>query len=155
MKLVLLEDDKSQRIWIKEALVSWFSKRVELTIEEIDCEIDFIDKLQDFKENPRDFFILDVMVKWSSPRPTMIPPPADINNNGPYRAGVRCIQRLEQLGIRTPKMLYTLLDKTSLQDDIEALTGRGVKIHHLRKDHYREKLPEFIEELMKRTGVSI
>ena len=104
MRVVLLEDDYQQRTWIQSQLVSGYE------LELFQTESDFVSALERLRNNLPDLFLFDMMVPWCFPSEKMQPPPSDVRDAGPYRAGFRCYKRVREINKSCPILIYTVLD---------------------------------------------
>lgn len=140
MRFVLLEDDPLQSQWIKAELTREFENA---TVVVLETEEAFIAALPSIlSEKP--FVLLDVMVRWTNPKPQMPPPPLDVQEGGPFRAGLRCLRRLRRGGDDVKALLYTILERTDLQSEIRKLQDEGIEVIHVRKESSVAKLVEEI-----------
>jgi hypothetical protein len=130
MNICLVEDDYLQADWISAQI----SKRFKTAnVQIIKTEQKFRAEFQKLVQSPPAVFVIDVMLRWTDPSPTMESPPKDVQVNGFYRAGVRCAKMLAA-NPKTKKsrvILFTVLEKTDLEDDLKTL-GKGLV--HIRKD---------------------
>jgi hypothetical protein len=130
VKIVNLEDDEPFWELMEEALKEAFPKA---EFEWVPCESDFYARLPTFESSPPDVFVLDVMVKWADPSEEMPVPPKDVREEGYYRAGVRCRERLSRLPgtAKTPVILYTVLERSDMESAVKGLPS---DTEHICKD---------------------
>ena len=146
MRIVLLEDDPHQSKWIQEQIQRAYSD-AEFTV--IATEVEFVRSLHSgvFREAPPVAFVLDIMVRWTDPSPKIEEPPADVQFEGFYRAGIRCLRRLRKNHelSKVPVVLFTILDSTDLDHDLMPLKAEGLEFTLIRKEHSTPKLLKAIE----------
>lgn len=66
-----------------------------------------------------DVCVMDTMLRWALPSPTMPPVPAAIAEAGYYRAGIRCVSYLRDAGFTDiPVVVLTVLDIADLEDEL-------------------------------------
>jgi CheY-like chemotaxis protein len=145
MYFLIVEDDKRQFSYIKNGIKQgrYFS---ESRIERIATEWEFIEKFESIAREKPDVILLDVMLRWTDPGPDMTLPPADIAEEGFFRAGARCEQRLA-VDPRTrdiPVIVYSILEKEDFEDEIRPRP----EVHYLEKDFSVEKLNSKLEECL-------
>jgi hypothetical protein len=139
MRILLIEDIYLQGEWLETQLASAF--RCE--IRWVKTASEFQSQLDDIGAWSPDLALVDVMLKWSEPRPDMAPPPPTWSRT---TAGIEC-QRL--LGShpgtgRTQVILYTILSRKDLSGKLPQLPA-GVS--HLVKDADLEPLFQRIREV--------
>lgn len=128
MNIAIVEDDVT--------LASTFAAELGRDVPEVACdfvatESEFRRKLSDWEASPPALFVLDVMLRWSSPSPTMPPVPSDAHD--PYRAGFRCLNLLltSTKLCRTPVIMHTVLDRTDIEDEMRKVPSHVIFV---RKD---------------------
>jgi hypothetical protein len=87
------------------------------------------------------------MLPWTDPSPTIEAPPAEILEQGFYRAGVRCAKLLakNEKTKDIPIILYTVLEPADLEEELKELDlGRVV---HIRKDSDDDRIIDVVREL--------
>lgn len=130
MNIILVEDDHLQAEWAKSILEKAFGS---VLIKRISTESEFYANLETFENSPPDLFVIDVMLRWTDPRPNMQPPPEEVVKDGFYRAGLRCERKLsEREKTRSiPVILYTVLEDIDLHPELGTLPHH---VTYLRKD---------------------
>jgi CheY-like chemotaxis protein len=147
MHITLVEDDHLQAEWLESRLDAAFRGVV---IKRLNTESDFYEWLNELENNDEvnpDLFIIDVMLRWADPSPTIAEPPPDVVDNGFYRAGLRCKDQV-MANERTrdvPIILYTVLEELDLE---KALENRPSGVTHLRKDSSAEPLIRMIRKIV-------
>jgi CheY-like chemotaxis protein len=147
MKITVVEDDHLQAEWIESRLKTAFRG---LVVKRINTESDFyrwLDEIVKGSEKP-DLFIIDVMIRWADPSPTIAEPPAEVKENGVSRAGLRCKDQV-LANSRTkdvPIILYTVLEESDLE---KALENRHPGVTYLRKDSSQESLIRMIRRILR------
>jgi CheY-like chemotaxis protein len=152
MHFLIVEDDKLQFSYIKNGIRQgrYFS---ESRIERIATEWEFIGKFESLATEKPDVILLDIMLRWTDPAPDMTLPPADIAEEGFFRAGVRCEQRLA-VDPRTrniPVIVYSILEKTDFDGEIR----ERPEVHYLEKNFGVEELNSKLEECLLYTKVNL
>jgi len=147
MYITVVEDDHLQAEWIESCLKTAFRR---LTVKPINTESEFylwLGEIVNGGEKP-DLFIIDVMLRWADPSPTISEPPPEVMKNGVFRAGLRCKDRV-LANSRTkdvPIILYTVLKESDLE---KALENRQPGVTYLRKDSSPEPLIRMIRRILK------
>lgn len=130
MRIVLVEDDFTQADLIHARLQEAFRRA---DIVRVRTEREFRTRIKEFVKQPPDVFLIDVMLRWSDPAPDWDSVPEEVEQQGFYRAGIRCARlvRENERIKNVPVIFYTVLEHNDLADDITSLTG---KLSHLRKE---------------------
>ncbi len=117
---VVVEDDHLQEGPIADNLAGTFP---DATVEAFATEEQFRAHLPRMRETVPDLVVMDVMLRWVSPRPGLPAPPGDVVAGGYYRAGLRCARlMLDDARLRrVPVVLYTILELNDLERDGQAL----------------------------------
>lgn len=117
---VVVEDDHLQEGPIADNLAGMFP---DATVEAFATEEEFRKHLPRMRETVPDLVIMDVMLRWASPRPGLPAPPADVVAGGYYRAGLRCARLMLSDGRlrHVPVVLYTILERNDLERDGQTL----------------------------------
>ena len=146
MYLVVVEDDPLQAEQIVRGLSEFFPGT---RLEVIRTESEFRDHLDGMERTPPDVILLDIMLRWSDPTPDMPEPPADVREEGMYRAGFRC-QRLMATRERLkdiPVIFYSSLEEEDVKGD---LAERLPHIEYCRKDSDLDELTDKIRAMSQR-----
>jgi CheY-like chemotaxis protein len=125
--IVVVEDDHLEEGPLGEYLAGAFEGADVLTMA---TECEFRESLPRLRTRVPDLVVMDVMLRWSSPSPHPVDPPADVVRSGYYRAGLRCARLLaddEQLRA-VPVILYTILERSDLERDGETLPANSVYV---------------------------
>lgn len=139
MKIVLLEDDYLQAEAIREDI----SREIpDAELVENSTEQEFQERLDNFKKNPPDVVILDVMVRWTDPSEQAKRAPANVGSEGFMRAGLRCAKQIRELGNGIPVILYTILDPIDLKEEMS-----GLDLELVTKDPRNTSLLEALNRL--------
>lgn len=154
MYFLIVEDDKFQYAHIKDAItrIRSFSKS-KTRIERIATELEFIDKFESIATEKPDVILMDIMLRWTDPAPDVKLPPPEIAEQGFFRAGVRCEQRLagDPRTSDIPIIVYSILEKKDLEGEI---TQRP-EVSYLEKDFGVGELNSKLEELLATSRVII
>lgn len=121
MRIVLLENDHHQAEQIERDIRASFPQ-TDVAIERIATECAFRQRLEEIAQKPPDVVILDVMVRWADSQPNIPEVPLEVATEGHYRAGLRCARLLSKRSPGIPIILYSVLEKTDLQQDLASLT---------------------------------
>lgn len=134
-RILLVEDDPMDAMQIREELEPRGAR-----VDVITTEQEFAESLPGIGKNPPDLIIIDVMLRWTKPRPGLTEDsiPKDVRDQGFYFAGLRCIDQLEQdpKTKAIPWIIYTGLDRNNFtkhvvhtkSNDFSTLVGEIRKI---------------------------
>ena len=89
------------------------------------------------------------MVPWADADSAAAPAPEEVRREGHQRAGLRCAKLVRQQDKTIPIVLYTILRKADLQDE---LSGDLDDVVLLTKDPDLGPITEHIRTLMAKTG---
>lgn len=119
-RFVVVEDDHLQEGTLEKQLTSGFT---DATVETLYTEEEFRTHLPRLRAAVPDLVVMDVMLRWSFPRPDPPAPPEDVVTGGYYRAGLRCARLLrDDARLRdVPVVLYTILERSDLERDGQEL----------------------------------
>jgi CheY-like chemotaxis protein len=95
--------------------------------------------------------LIDVVLRWTVPSRTIPAPPPEVLDDGRFRAGIRCQQLLARnpATSSTPVILYTVLDRKDIQDDLRIT---GVPVVHIPKSSSMENLLRHVALMAKGTS---
>ena len=117
MRVLLVEDDPLQKRSIERALRHNFLK---IEIDSIRTESEFFGQFGAIRSEPPDLVLLDVMLPWAAASANSTEPPPEVQLEGYYRAGLRCLDKLldapETHDI--PTILYSVLSREDVSDEI-------------------------------------
>jgi CheY-like chemotaxis protein len=122
MYVLIVEDDKVQFQSFEKALRE---SSVISRINRIRTEKEFNDRFEEIALDKPDVILMDIMLRWADPEPDLPPPPPEIDNEGFYRAGLRC-ERLLARDDRTkniPIVIYSVLDSGQVGKEIPRRPG--------------------------------
>jgi CheY-like chemotaxis protein len=113
---VIVEDDHLQEGPLQDHLTSVFDNA---TVDTLCTEEEFRTAVPAMRVDVPDLVVMDVMLRWSFPRPDPPDPPEDVVLGGYYRAGLRCARLLHDDPPlrRVPVILYTILELSDLERD--------------------------------------
>lgn len=119
MYIIIIEDDPVQYKFIEETLEQ--KDFTNLRLERIKFEAEFRNRFDEIAKDRPEILILDVMIRWTDPSPNMEKPPQKIIDDGFYRAGIRCIQMLndDKRTKNIPIIVYSVLEEDTLKDEIK------------------------------------
>lgn len=145
LNCVLVEDDYSQSKWITAKIAEAFPES-ETTL--LETELEFEESVSGLVLRPPNIFILDVVLKWTTPSVEMKPRPEQVRTEGRRRAGFRCFERIQgfELLKNIPVIFYSILGVNDLYGDLPALKGTFV---HLEKDSNAGELIGAIQRLTR------
>ena len=112
--IVLVEDDHIQAESIVDALREKYRA---LVVDTIATEQEFVSRLDDLVKRPPDLLIIDVMVRGTDPLPDGEYIPEEAKGSF-FRAGIRCENKLRKKKCKTPVILYTVLERQDLAEDL-------------------------------------
>src|SRR3954452_20036205 len=93
MRIVLVEDDYLQvDLMIKSLRQAFGDTQVE--VEVIKTELSFRERLEEIQRYPPNVFIIDVMLRWTSPSPGLKMAPAEVAGGFETPPGFRCQELL-------------------------------------------------------------
>lgn len=144
MKILLLEDDHLQAKWLQDALQDKLNE-LRPAVETVRTEREFQSRLDELVRWDPTVVLLDAIVRWTDPSPDLMAPPDGYN--GPGRAGVRCAKLFAEASPHTPIILYTILEREDLEEELVSLP-RGVQ--HLRKEADLSPLLDRIRAVVQR-----
>jgi CheY-like chemotaxis protein len=133
MRIVILEDDHLQEDLLTGRLEQAFPGA---RVDTVATEQEFRDRLDDFRRDRPDIFVMDVMLRWTFPSPRSAAPPPEVEAGGYQRAGFRCAELVfRDPGLRdVPVVYYTILEGLDLDEDIRRLSGVPAYVRK-SKDH--------------------
>jgi CheY-like chemotaxis protein len=142
MRILVVEDDTLQAEDIQSAIASAFPKA---QLEHLRTESQLRKRVDELAAHPPDIILLDVMLPWMDPSSEMAEPPAEVQRNGGFRAGLRCERLLREKGVDTPIILYTILETM----DLQASPGQvGSNVFYFRKEASMAPLTQLIQQLL-------
>jgi DNA-binding NarL/FixJ family response regulator len=146
--ILVVEDDHLQDEPLSEHLRDEFPGG---RVVNIRTELEFQDRLQDFREDAPDIAVMDVMLRWALPTPDMRPPPPQVAEEGFYRAGLRCAELFaEDSGLcAVPVIFYTILERSDLEQDGVRLQPNSL---YVRKSPDMDILVRKIREQLAKRG---
>ena len=142
--IVVVEDDFLQEGPLEEYLADTFPTA---RIETLTTESEFRERLPGFRQSKPDIVILDVMLRWAVPSPTMAPPPPDVADGEYFRAGLRCAELMSKDGqlSKVPVIIYTILERGDLERSGQRLPDTSA---YLRKSADLDMLARKIRDLV-------
>jgi CheY-like chemotaxis protein len=166
MRVLIVEDDHNEETLIRKLLGKQF-KIPDEEITTLSTEEEFCNGVESIAQsaNPPELVILDVMMRWTDPTVgefDLAGVPATVRQEGPYRAGLRCAERLDELNPAIPILLYTILEREDLESDLfrrrdsdltlARVRGRKkiAELDYARKDEDENMLIEKIRRLLKK-----
>jgi len=122
IRLIVVEDDHLQAESLSEHLRRAFG---DVHIQILRTESEFRDAMPALRAKVPDVVVMDVMLRWTNPRPDQPAMPADVVAGGYYRAGLRCAQLLfKDSQLRDVRIiLYTILELSDLTRNDRSLPG--------------------------------
>lgn len=144
--IVILEDDHLQEGPLEEQIRQAFPAA---RIDTIDTEQEFRGRLDGYRRDRPDVFVMDVMLRWAYPSPDAEQPPPEVVRGGYQRAGIRCAQLVtgDTALRRVPIIYYTILERSDLDRDAEQYLDRTTT--YVRKSTDPEVLVRKIRELLR------
>ncbi len=130
--VLIVEDDKIQADELTRRLIA---RRISVT--HFSTELEFRENLNMIDKSDCAAAVVDMMLRWTDPSPTMKMPPPEILKEGFYMAGLRCCRELRKIGI--PCIIFTALDPVRIP------LHPGEPFKTISKSHAYEIL---IEEIM-------
>lgn len=147
LHILLVEDNAFQADLICDGLCDGFRGA---RVTHLSTESEFRTFLPNLVEDLPDIAIVDIMLRWADPEPSMLEPPEDVESNGYHRAGLRCQSLLQNNSAtsRIPVILFTVLEAIDLEGD---LPTHGTWVH-LRKVTSINPLIEEVRRLTSSRG---
>jgi len=120
MHVLVVEDDHTQADSIERALRRNFR---DIDMLRISTENQFRDEFSLVRQKPPDLILLDIMLRWAEPAPEMPIPPVDVQREGFYRGGLRCLKMILEAEEtrRVPVILYSVIYRDAIRADLEGL----------------------------------
>ncbi len=146
MYILIVEDDPSQYEFIKTS-VKEAKEFSNAEVRRIATELTFIENFEEIATEKPDIVIMDIMLRWTDPSPSMVLPPKEIEEKGFYRAGIRCIRMLkaDDRTKHIPVIIYSVLTK----EDLETEIGRFPEVRYLFKDFDAKRIITAIHSLKR------
>jgi len=146
MKIILVEDNHFFVQRIREDL---FKKIKNLNLVQIQTELEFRKNIENIISPTPDLIIVDVMLRWTNPSPSMELPPNEILEEGLFSAGIRCKEILLQHKINeeVPILIISALDDVVL--DQEKLTMEKNVFFHEKNLNSKSLINRIISLLKK------
>ena len=141
-RILIVEDDPEQFRLINEELQFAFK---DVKIESIRTESDFREEVNNIIASPPDLILMDMMLRWSLPAPPEKMPamPEHIEEEGYYRAGIRCTKLLLEKNPQNtiPILVFTVLHHEDLEKDLNEIREEdSVFLAYLQKTAPIKKL---------------
>jgi CheY-like chemotaxis protein len=142
--IYLVEDDYLQADSIITELTGGIPN---LEIRRITTEAEFRERFSEIEHDLPVAVIMDVMLPWTEPSPEPPAVPLEVQENGFYRAGVRCAKLLlDSQTTKIPIILYTVLEHEDLHHELELQHPR---LTHVRKESDSTKLLSKLRQLIR------
>jgi CheY-like chemotaxis protein len=132
MHILVVEDDPIQAKFIRKALLE--SKELAHAslqripnekyfhewIKCIKTESAFRDAFENIATDKPGVIIIDMMLRWADPSPTIAPPPDEVEREGFYRAGLRCVKLLttDERTKSIPVIFYSILEHEDFKNEL-------------------------------------
>lgn len=147
MNILLVEDDILQADAIEDSLRRNF-KQVE--VKRLSSESEFREKLSSVKTESLDLILLDVLLRWSEPTPEIEEPPLEVQQQGFYRGGIRCLNLLLASAEtrEVPVIVYSVLGREDVHKEIDQVPPH---VLFLQKDSDEQRLVRHIRSLLQGT----
>jgi hypothetical protein len=108
MKVLIIEDDSIQARRLGEHIQRHFA---DVTVDRIETELRFLKLLPGIGEAEYKVALIDMMLRWTDPSPTMEQPPPEVLKEGFFVGGLRCRKALAVKHI--PSIIFTVHDRDS------------------------------------------
>jgi len=147
MDIVLVEDNLDWRASCETFLAERFPRA---TVEVVETESSFYEKLADYKISPPAVFLVDIMFTWALPAPNIpIPPPEVLADNGFFRAGIRCWHRLhrEPELKHIPVIYWTIVTLDDLKSEMER-SDLPPGVYHVSKEGGWDELDRLLTKVL-------
>lgn len=145
MNILIVEDDILQAEALEDSLRRNFNQ---VEINKIGSESELREKLGLLKNESLDLILLDVMLRWAEPTPEIKEPPLEVEQQGFYRGGMRCLKLLlESPEMRTiPVIVYSVLGRDDVEEEIDQAPPH---VLFLQKDSDEQRLVRHIRSLLQ------
>lgn len=145
MRILIVEDDYLQADWIYAGLEQALPSA---QFDRVSTESEFRSRFDEIANKGPDVVVMDVMLRWANPIPGLVLPPDDVQEEGFYRAGLRCERMLarDDRTSRVPVILYTVLERTDLNHELPSLPEH---VQYLPKESDLGPLIQKITELTR------
>jgi CheY-like chemotaxis protein len=146
IRIILVEDDYLQvELMIKSLRQAFVEAQVE--VEVIKTELGFREQFEEIQRQPPDAFIIDVMLRWTSPSPGLKMAPPEVTGQTP--PGFRCQELLATNDATrdVPVLLYSAFHSSNWESKVRALPPH---VSYLSKDD----LDPLLDTIRKFTGRS-
>lgn len=147
--ILIVEDDNMQLDMIQEVLFRTFR---DVQFSDIQTEHEFYQEIPTILASPPDLILMDLMLRWTHPAPPseMPPMPEDVESQGYYRAGIRCIRKIMAASSEPPPiLLFTVLADEDVARDLDTLRKEGsIHVAYLQKTAPVSDLIKGIRELV-------
>jgi CheY-like chemotaxis protein len=145
MRILIVEDDGLQYESLQRGLRQEFDDAAVTWIQSAKALLEWIDKPN--AESP-DIILIDVMLPWQGVEAVPTPPPREVVAGDYRHIGIHCQRWLtaDDRTRRTPIILFTELDRTSLEYDLRDLPAH---VRYLRKDAGYMTLNRLIHRLTR------
>lgn len=119
MRVVLVEDNRREAEELERELAEGFR----CNVSTIRTELEFCDRLDELQRNPPDLFIIDVILRWTTPGPGFRAEPDEVRKGGREMGGFRCVERLQdRLSTRgIPIVLYSHFQRFNFEKELQGM----------------------------------
>jgi len=138
LRVILVEDDGDQAEDIRRALVSAFG---DVSVETITSESDFQQAIYGAFDTAPHVIVIDIMIQGSAEGQSEFP----AETPAFHMAGFRCEALLRSRGDATPVILYSVLDRSVLE---ESLARVGPNTQYVMKELHLNSLTNVIGKLV-------
>lgn len=151
MRILIIEDDPLQAEFVYTGLKRHFAQA---NIDRIRTESEFQKQFDTVLGSPPDFVIIDIMLRWTDPEPTMTLRPAHTEDF--YSAGIRCARMFakDSRASNTQLILYSVLPSVDFLKDFRDIGDMSHRVFYLQKDSDVENLLNLIRSLSQARGLS-
>lgn len=119
MYILIIEDDKLQFETLSKSILEnrALSK---YEIKRIITELEFRERFEEIASDNPAAIVMDIMLRWTT-KNRLVEPPKEIEDEGFYRAGLRCEKLLasDERTKNIPIIIYTVLGKEDLEQEYE------------------------------------
>lgn len=135
VRILIIEDDDAMCEWLESAIqreLAAFLPKIEILETEAEFVLQWLPGFDKGIKLKPDVIVIDIMLRWTNPSPEQPPRPPEVIQGGFLRAGLRCLEKIQNCPdlAKTPLILFTSLT----EKDLESMGGRPQGVEFLPKE---------------------